>query len=90
MFLLFLLNSKRIYSYKYFVDPVSGNDSNAGNTPIYAKKTTSYFDTVSLSGTQSVGYKYNGTWVLYRKKGITMDEILLPMSLIGYTMDSNL
>lgn len=69
----------------YFVDPVNGNDSNNGLSPLTAwKTTTAYADTIPLIGNQAVGYKYNGSWVLYRRLGMTMDEIVLPLNLVTF------
>ena len=72
----------------YYVDPVNGSDLNNGLSAGAAWQTTAQADVVSLTAGQSVLYRYGGEWLLYRKLGITMDEILLPMDLITYSLDT--
>ena len=86
MFLL-LFNSSGGH-FTYYIDTVNGNDSNSGRKPHRPWKTTTVANSLSLSGTQSVGYKYSGTYVLYRKEGMLMSDWVLPMNIPDFLMNS--
>jgi hypothetical protein len=74
-------------TYNFYVDPYNGNDSNPGTAYNNAWKTVTPADTVSLSGSQSVGYFYNGTWYLYRSLNMTADEAQLAANIVAATAD---
>jgi hypothetical protein len=76
------------YNVNYFVDPINGNDTNNGLSVTTAWKTTSQADNILLSGTQAIYYFYDDTWVLYRKLGMTMDEMVLPLDLVTFEFSS--
>lgn len=75
-------------SYTYYVDPIHGNDSNPGTSYNLASLTTTFADGVTLTGSQSVGYLYAGTWYLYRSLDMTADEAQLAASLVDATADN--
>jgi hypothetical protein len=77
-----------ILNVNYFVDPINGNDTNNGLSVTTAWKTTSQADNILLSGTQAIYYFYDDTWVLYRKLGMTMDEMVLPLDLVTFEFSS--
>ena len=89
MFTLFLRrrSANISQSYTYFVDPVGGNDGNNGRTAGTAWKTTTHADAESLFGTETVGYKYNGEYFLYRKLNMTAAEAQLAANLVSATAD---
>lgn len=69
-------------SFTYYVDPVGGSDSNNGMSAITAWKTTTPADSVSLTGSQNVGYLFGSTWFLYRAINMTDDEAELSALLV--------
>jgi len=73
--------------FTYYIDPVNGNDSNNGLSVNTAWLTTTVANTLPLMVNQTIGYKYNGNWYLYRQLNITMNQILLPLNLIGYAFN---
>lgn len=73
--------------FTYYIDPINGSDSNLGTSIIDAWQTTTPADAVTLTGTQTIGYKYNSTWKLYRTLDETIDLSLLPINIITETTD---
>jgi hypothetical protein len=71
-------------SYTYYIDPYHGDNSNSGNAYNNAWKSP-VADTVTLTGSQSIGYFYNGTWYLYRSLNMTADQAQLAANLVTAT-----
>lgn len=68
--------------YTYYIDPISGNDSNSGTSVSLAWLNTDQADNISLTSGQSIGYKLSDTtWVLYRTTDMTADMSSLPANL---------
>lgn len=80
-------------AYTYYVDPISGNDANAGTigSPWLTTDTVNASgfsaDTIVLTGVQSVGYKLAGVWYLYRKLNMTAAEAELAANLVTAAAD---
>ena len=84
MFLLLFIVEKRIVSnFSYYIDPVNGDDSNTGNSPSSSWKTTTRSDSVSLAPDETIGYKYNRFWYLYRTPHMTANEGRLMANIEG-------
>jgi len=70
-------------AFTYYVDPIDGLDSNNGADYAHAWQTTALADAVVLTGSQSVGYLFDSSWVLYRKLNMTADQAILAASLVN-------
>lgn len=68
-------------AFNYYIDPFNGNDNSPGTTMSTAWKTTTRSNSVTLTGTQRIGYLLNGIWVLYRELGMTVDVASLTADL---------
>lgn len=73
--------------YTYYIDPVDGSDSADGMFESSPWHTTAHSDLVTLSGVETIGYKLNGTWYLYRSLGMTADQAELTADLVTATAD---
>jgi hypothetical protein len=81
--LLTVTNATLPINYTYYVDPLTGNDSNSGLSIDSAWATTTPADAVTLTISQSIGYKLNGVWYLYRALGMTADLNLLSADIVS-------
>jgi hypothetical protein len=86
--LISIFNDTRFGGYNYYIDPMTGNDSNSGTSVTTAWATTAQADTISLANSQSIGYKYNGFWYLYRVPGMTADLGQLTADIVSAPADS--
>jgi hypothetical protein len=68
----------RLPHFTYYVDPVEGDDRDSGTSIETAWKTTLMADAAALVPGETIGYKYGGEWLLYRKLGMSSDEAGLP------------
>jgi hypothetical protein len=60
--------------FTFYVDPISGSDSNTGLTKYDAWLTTEHSDLQILLPGQTIGYLQSGSWVLYRTLNMTVDQ----------------
>jgi hypothetical protein len=84
----FSLTWKTPPSFTYFVNPISGNDSNTGSSMESAWLTLDRANAQNLQIGETVGLLFENNWLLYRTINMTVDRTELTANIITGSADA--